>query len=222
MTAWTEGEGARVPFTFPAGGTFSHPGWPPNVRVPEREEVRQLAHRELLKADRSVVRDWVVFPTTAALEAVGNAGRNERTALADPEERLALVLQATVDAHQSDPSQPLYLNENDHADLVMDSRWRLHPEAVKFHDLSQLEDLGLISTRASGEGAIQFWPTSWGRRTVNDPAGVLEETAAKAQDPEVASRFRGWAERLRVGDIAVGASGGGVVQVIRALLEAAT
>jgi len=123
--AWTTVKGSREPFTLPAGGVFAHPSWPAGVRAPDRDEVRRLHHRGYLEADRAAAPDWVVFPTAAALDFAGHLHAAEEAALADPEERLATILRAVVGAHQSDPSEPLYLNEMRQADLVMDDRWTL-------------------------------------------------------------------------------------------------
>jgi hypothetical protein len=219
-TAWLA---TNEPFVFPSGGTLAHPAWPNDVPIPSREEVRPLILRGSLISDPAVAPNWQVVPSRAALEAAGDAAPTDQAAaLSDPAERLATILEAAAAAHQADPSEPLHLNELEHADLVMDSRWKLPPDAVRPHDLRQLESLGLIGTTPGGEDTTTFWATPSGMAAVNDPASFIEERAELLPDDQEAGRLRTLADRFRAGDIAVGASGSLLGQGLRAALELMT
>lgn len=138
-------------------------------------------------------------------------------ALADPDARLGLILEATVAAFEADPSEPLEFHPMEHADLVHHQHWLLEPTVVGAHDLQQLEELGLISAAAAGD-SLSFWPTVRGRAAVTDAASYLERLAREADDEGEKSRLRRWATRLRAGDVAVGVVGGTSAALIRALI----
>jgi hypothetical protein len=213
VDAWEQS--SHTPFDLADDRAFEHPSWPPGVAVPTRHEVRELYHRGLLQADESVAPTWRVFPSAQGRERVGVAADE---ALADPDRRLGLILEAIVRAFETDPSEPLQFHSMQQADLVRHPHWPLQPEVVRAHDLQQLEDLGLVAT-APGHRSSTFWPTVHGRAAVKDAAGYLERLARETDDDREKSRLRQWAERLRAGDVAVGTVAGSASgALIRALM----
>jgi hypothetical protein len=72
-------------------------------------------------------------------------------------------------------------------DLVKHPHWRLQPDAVRMHDLQQLEELELVSSSRQDRGKA-FCPTSDGRAAVHDPAGLLERRSQTAASEHEASR----------------------------------
>jgi hypothetical protein len=212
VAAWEAS--SHTPFDF-GHGPFEHPSWPAGVAVPGREEVRALVHRGLLETDDTVAPMWRVFPSAGAREIAGVAAEE---ALADPDRRLGLILEATVTAFEADPSEPLQFHPMHQADLVRHRHWPLQPEVVRAHDIQQLEDLGLIAT-ATGRQSMTFWPTIHGRAAVKDAPGYLERLARETDNEGEKSRLRRWAERLRVGDVAIGTVAGSTSgALIRALM----
>lgn len=210
MAAWESS--SHTPFDL-ANGPFEHPSWPPDVAVPDREEVRALLHRGLLERDDSAT--WRVFPSAGGRELAGVATEE---ALADPDRRLGLILEATTAAFEADPSEPLQFHPMQQADLVRHRHWPLQPEVVRAHDLQQLEDLGLVAS-AHGRRSMTFWPTVDGRAAVKDAPGYLERLAQETDDEGEKSRLRRWAERVRAGDVAVGTVAGSASgALIRALM----
>jgi hypothetical protein len=197
---------------------FEHPDWPGSVPPPTREEVRALVHAGGLEADGSVAPMWRVFPSAQGRRDFGGAGeRDLSAALADPDRRLGVILEATVAAFEADPSEPLHFAPMEQIDLVQHAHWPLSPDVVKAHDLQQLIELGLVSSTPRGRDSA-FWPTSDGRAAVHDPAAFLERRADAIADDSEASRLRRWAVRLRASDVAVGAAGGLTGGLIRALI----
>lgn len=212
MAAWEAS--SHTPFDF-GHSRFEHLSWPAGVVAPDREEVRALVHGGLLEADDSVRPMWRVFPSARGRELAGVVAEE---ALADPDRRLGLILEATVTAFEADPSEPLQFHPMQQADLVRHRHWPLQPEVVRAHDLQQLEDLGLIAT-APGRRSTTFWPTIDGRGAVKDAPAYLERLAQETDDEGEKSRLRSWAERLRAGDVAVGTVAGSASgALIRALM----
>lgn len=115
---------SHTPFDL-GHGEFEHANWPAGVAPPGRPEVRALVHRGLLEVDDSVTPIWRVFPSALGHEM---AGIEEESALADPDRRLGLILEATVTAFEMDPSQPLQLDAMQQADLVRHTHWPLEPK----------------------------------------------------------------------------------------------
>lgn len=198
---------SHTPFDL-GNGPLDHPEWPSEVAAPTRDEVRQLAHLGLLDVDHSVAPLWRVFPSRDARRAFGGAAEElAQSALADPDRRLGMILEATVAAFEADPSEPLHFASMQQVDIVQHAHWPLQPDVVRSHDLQQLEDLGLVSTSPRGRDAA-FWPTPNGRAAVHDPAGYLERLAQEAADERERSRLQTWADRLRAGDVTVGTVAG--------------
>lgn len=135
-------------------------------------------------------------------------------ALSDPDQRLAVILEAVVGAFDSDPSEPLLLFRTASVDIVRHPGWAIPHDVVRHHDLSQLQELGLVGW----ESKTEFYPTPAGRKAVRNPAALLSERAEQTEDEAERSRLRGWTERIRAGDVAVSATGGLTVAAIRALL----
>jgi hypothetical protein len=197
---------------------FEHPNWPPGVAAPNREEVRSLTHLSLLEVDRSVTPMWRVFPSAEGRRMFGGAADvSAASALADPDRRLGMILDGTVTAFETNPSEPLHFAPMQQIDLVQHTHWPLQPDVVRAHDLQQLQDLGLIATSSRGRDTA-FWPTIDGRAAVKDAAGYLDRLAQQTSDEREKSRLRRWAERLRAGDVAVATVAGSTSAVIRALM----
>lgn len=207
----------HVPFDFAPGQRgFSHRCWPADVQVPTDGEVRPLVHLGMLEVDHAVAPVWRVHPSSAARKEFGSdAERQREAALSNPDERLAVILQGTVEAFEADPAEPLLLWPVGEG-LVRHSGWPLPADVVRMHDVQQLQDLGLVAAAAREKG-IAFWPTPDGRTAIHNGAELLERRSATAGEAE-ASRLRRWAERLRAGDVAVGLVTGTAPTVIRALL----
>lgn len=215
MSAWEAS--SHTPFDFD-DGPLDHPHWPASVSAPGREEVRALVHKGALEADRTVAPKWRVFPSAEGRRLIGSAQENAiASALADPDRRLGVVLEATVNAFERDPSEPLHFAPMQQVDLVQHAHWPLSPDVVRAHDLQQLGDLGLIGTAPRGRDCA-FWPTPDGRAAVRDPARFLDRRAVEATDERERSRLRQWAERIRAGDVAVGVAGSVTGGLIRALI----
>jgi hypothetical protein len=210
VAAWqaTGPEGRRQPFVL-ANGPIEHPNWPAAVRVPSREEVRSLVRLGWLDTDSRAAPDWAVFPSPLARAQFGGSDGGVAEALSDADRRLGVILDATVAAHEADPSEPSHLASMDHGTYVDGVHWPIERDVVRHHDLAQLEDLDLVATRPVGDGQdLDFWPTANGRKAVKNPAAVLEEKALEAVSAEESSRLRRWADRFRAGDFAVSAAAG--------------
>lgn len=197
---------AHQPFDY-GSLPLEHPNWSAGVQVPSREEVRPLVHLDLLKVDRRADPIWRVFPSVAARERFGDGGSADTDALTDPDRRLGLILEAANTAFSADPSEPIYLNSMQQLDYVSHEHWPLQPDVVREHDLDQLERIGMIATRREG-AAIAFWPTPDAREALRDVPAYLERRAEAASSEVEKSRLRGWVDRLRAGDVAVGATTG--------------
>ena len=135
-------------------------------------------------------------------------------ALKDPDERLGVILDAIVEAFEGDPAEPLLILGTGSGSVVRHPCWGIEPDVVRKHDLSQLDLLGFIAW----ESDTAFFPTPNGRMASASPALFLTKTAEGVADEEESSRLRSTAEKLRAGDIAVGAAGSFTGSVIRALL----
>lgn len=207
---------SHTPFDLDSG-QFDHPSWPTTIRVPTRAEVRALVHLDLLDTDRDVLPTWRVFPSPKGRHLGGVAAEE---ALADPDGRLGLILEATAKAFEADPSQPLRFERfYQQAHFVRHPHWPLQPDVVRAHDLQQLEDLRLIATAiAAADSSMTFWPTIRGRAAVKNAVGYLERLAQETEDDGEKSRLRRWAARLRGGDIAVGTITSTSGALIRALI----
>jgi hypothetical protein len=198
-------------------GPLQLPAWPAEVVVPQRDEIRPLIHLGLLTSDPDRPGGtWRVFPSQAGRDLVGGSAQ-EHEALADPDRRLAVILEATVAAFEADPSQPLLFLTAMQTELVRHPDWPIEPDVVRAHDLQQLAELGLIAT-SPGPKSMTFWPTLAGRAAVHDAAGFLYKRSLDVEDEEEKSRLRRVAERVRAGDIAVGTVTGATSAVIRALM----
>ena len=209
VSAWemaTQGP-AHTPFDFDASDRFAHPNWPPAVRAPSREEVRALVHLGLLEVDHRAAPVWRVFPSADARAMFAQSASSEAEALADPERRLELILEATVSAFNADPSEPLRFTPMDQIDIVTHPHWPLEPDSVHEHDLRQLEDLGLIATSPRGDD-LAFWPTSMARASLPDVASFIGRLADEAPNESEQSRLRRWVVRIHAGDFAVGTAAG--------------
>lgn len=219
VSAWEASSPAPAHQPFDLGSMpLEHANWPDGVPVPSREEVRPLVHLGLLDTDRRAAPIWRVFPSELGRSTFGDSGEDEVVALSDPDRRLGLILDATVAAFEADPAQPIQFAAMDQIDYVSHAHWPLQPDAVKSHDLDQLEQLGLISTRARGQDT-DFWPTPTARAATKDAAGYLERLADAAPEEAERSRLARWAERLRAGDFAVSAVAGTASgALIRALM----
>ena len=209
VSAWeTTSQGpTHTPFDFDASDRFAHPNWPPAVRAPSRDEVRALVHLGLLEVDRRAAPDWRVFPSANARAMFDQSASSEAEALADPERRLELILEATVSAFNADPSEPLHFTPMDQIDIVGHPHWPLQPDSVHEHDLRQLQDLGLISMSPRGDD-LAFWPTSTARAALPDVASFIDRLADDAPNDSEESRLRRWVARIRAGDFAVGTAAG--------------
>ncbi|MBS1862860.1 MAG: hypothetical protein JSS68_14245 [Actinobacteria bacterium] len=203
-------------FEIPVGAErIPSPPWPGSIQSPYRDEIRSLVNQDLLEIDRSVAPTWRFWPSAKAREHFPDAGeRALKEALSDPDERLAVILKAIVDAFEADPSEPLLLLRTSSVDLVRHSSWAIPPDVVRHHDLSQLQELGLVGW----ESDTAFYPTPAGRTAVKNPAALLSERAEQTQDEAERSRLRIWVEKIRAGEIAVSATSGVAVAAIRALL----
>lgn len=209
---------SHTPFDLDSGAPFSHPAWPAGVATPTRDEVRALHHLDLLEVDSSVSRIWRVFPSPEARIRYGGPDQaHVAAALRDPDRRLAVILEATVQAFEADPREPLHFSPMDQISLVKHPHWPLAPDVVRSHDLAQLEDLGLVATEPRAKDTA-FWPTPAGRAAAHDPASYLDCRAAEATNEEERSRLRRWAAKTRAGDVAVGTLTGASSVVIRALI----
>lgn len=172
-------------------------------------------NRDLLEIDKSVAPTWRFWPSAKAREHFPDAVEGAlKVALSDPDERLAVILKAIVDAFEADPSEPLLLLRTSSVDLVRHSGWAIPPDVVRHHDLSQLQELGLVGW----ESETEFYPTPAGRTAVKNPAALLSERAEQIQDEAERSRLRAWVEKIRAGEITVSATSGVAVAAIRALL----
>lgn len=215
FSAWEKS--SHTPFDL-GDGPFEHPNWPPSVAVPDRDDVRGLVHKGLLEVDANAAPTWRVFPSADGRHQFGGAAEKSIvSALADPDRRLGVILEATVTAFESDPSEPLHFIPMQQVEMVQHAHWALPPDVVREHDLQQLRDLHLIAMvpRGNGKG---FWPTTDGRAAVKDASGYLDRLAEGVTDEREKSRLRRWAERLRAGDVAVGTAGGVTGALIRALI----
>lgn len=203
-------------FEIPVGADrIPSPPWPDSIRSPHKDEIRSLNNRDLLEIDRSVAPTWRFWPSAKARERFPDAVEEAlNEALSNPDQRLAVILKAIVDAFNSDPSEPLLLLRTDHVDIVRHPGWAIPPEVVRHHDLSQLVELGLVGW----ESDTEFYPTPSGRMAVDNPAALLSQRAEQTEDEVERSRLRSWAERIRAGDVAVSATSGLAIAAIRALL----
>jgi hypothetical protein len=203
-------------FEIPVGADhIPSPPWPDSIQSPHSNEIRSLVNRDLLDIDKSVAPAWRFWPSAQARERFADAVAKALTeALSDPDQRLAVILKATVEAFNSDPSEPLLLLRTDSVDIVRHPGWAIPPDVVRHHDLSQLQELGLVGW----ESETEFYPTPSGRMAVNNPAALLSERAEQTEDEEERSRLRSWTEKIRAGDIAVSATSGLTLAAIRALL----
>jgi hypothetical protein len=203
-------------FEIPVGADrIPSPPWHDSIQSPHREEVRSLVNQGLLEIDRSVAPTWRFWPSAKVREHFPDAVEQAlNEALSDPDQRLAVILKAIVDAFNSDPSESLLLLRTDHVDIVRHPGWAIPPEVVRHHDLSQLVELGLVGW----ESDTEFYPTPSGRMAVDNPAALLSERAEQIHDEVERSRLRAWVEKIRAGEIAVSATSGVAVAAIRALL----
>lgn len=92
--------------------------------------------------------------------------------------------------------------------------WPIEPDAVRTHDLRQLENLGLIGW----DGTTAFFPTPRGRMASENAAAFLAQRADEVEDEEDRSRLQRMAAKFRAGDVAVSALGGLTGAAIRAVL----
>jgi hypothetical protein len=209
VSAWemTSQVPAHTPFDFDVSDRFAHLNWPPAVRTPSREEVRALVHLGLLEVDHRAAPVWCVFPSADARAMFNQSASSEAEALADPERRLELILEATVRAFNADPSEPLHFTPMDQIDIVAHPHWPLQPDSVHEHDLRQLENLELISTSPRGDD-LAFWPTSTDRAALPDVASFIDRLADEAPNESEQSRLRRWVVRIHAGDFAVGTAAG--------------
>jgi hypothetical protein len=172
----------------------------------------------MLDVDRAAAPTWRVYPSSAARSQFGgDTERQMARALGDPDQRLGLILEATIEAFEADPAEPLRVWPMASVDLVRHPHWPLQPDVVRMHDLQQLEELGLVSSSLQDRGKA-FWPTTDGRAAVHDPAGLLERRSKSAASEHEAGRMRRWAEKLRAGDLTVGVVAGTATAVVRALI----
>jgi hypothetical protein len=108
VDAWERSN--HVPFEFAPAQSFSHPCWPVDVRVPDREELRRLHHLGMLDVDDAAAPTWRVYPSPAArTEFGGDAEQQLAGALHDPDQRLGVILQAAVEAFEANPAEPLQM-----------------------------------------------------------------------------------------------------------------
>jgi hypothetical protein len=185
------------------------------VRKPTRDEVRALVLRDYLEVDKTAAPAWRFWPAEAARnEFAGEATRRRAEALANADGRLGVILDAIVEAFESDPATPLLMLRTDQVDVVRHPHWRIEPDVVRMHDLRHLEDLQLIGW----DGTTAFFPTPPGRMASRNPAAFLAQRADEVEDEEKRSRLRRMAQKLRAGDIAVSTAGGLTGAAIRAVL----
>jgi hypothetical protein len=216
VDAWERSN--HVTFDFAPGQGFSHPHWPPDVAAPSRDEVRRLHQLDMLDVDRAAAPTWRVYPSAAARSRFdAECEQQMRAALADPDQRLGLILEASVQAFEADPAEPLRIWSMAGADLVRHRHWPLQPDVVRMHDLQQLEELRLISSSPEDRGRA-FWPTTDGRAAVHDPVGLLERRSQSATSEHEASRLRRLAEKLRASDLTVSVIAGTATAAVRALI----
>lgn len=207
---------ADQPFEIGAGeDALDDPRWPAAVPPPTREEVRALVSRDYLQVDRSAAPAWHFWPATAARDEFGSDITRERAqALRDPDARLGVILDAIVEAFETDPATPLLFLRMQQVDIVRHPGWPIEPDAVRMHDLRQLEDLGLIGW----DGTTEFYPTPRGRMASKNAAAFLAQRADEIEDEEERSRLQRMAAKFRAGDVAVSALGGVTGAAIRAVL----
>lgn len=208
------------PFFDFGHGPFQHPGWPPEVKPPTREEVRALLAAGMLDNVRRVQQGaWRVLPSAEARRLFGGADAEATdAALRDPHRRLGLILEATVAAFEAAPDEPLHFAPSDQVDIVQHPHWRQLPSnVVHEHDLRQLEDLGLVATTSRGQD-LAFWPTPAGRAAIHDPPAYLDRIAEQTRNEREQSRLREWARRLRASDVTVGTVANVSGGLIRALV----
>lgn len=168
-----------------------------------------------MEIDKSVLPTWRFWPSAKARERFPDAVEEALSeALSDPDQRLAVILKAVVDAFNSDPSEPLLLLRTSHVDIVRHPGWAIPHEVVRHHDLSQLVELGLVGC----ESDTEFYPTPSGRMAVNNPAALLSQRAEQTEGEAERSRLRSWVEKIGAGDVAVSATSGLTIAAIRALL----
>lgn len=172
VTAWeasTPGP-AHESFVLDSVRPFAHPNWPGGVPAPRREEVRRLGQLGWLARDERAPRGtWCHYPTVAARQAFGGSDPHAE-ALADPDRRLGVILEAIVTTFRADASVPLHFAGMDQADYVEHPHWPLQPDAVHAHDITQLEHLGLVDTQPRGAD-FAFWPTQLANTALSDPVG---------------------------------------------------
>lgn len=177
-----------------------------------------MHHLGMLDVDRTAAPTWRVYPSPdARTKFGGDAEQLVAAALRDPDQRLGVILQATVEAFEADPAEPLQIWPMASVDLVRHPRWPLQPDVVRMHDIQQLEELGLLGSSTEERGRA-FWPTTDGRASVHNAPGLLERRSETAASEGEAARLRHWAEKLRAGDLAVGVVAGSATAVIRALI----
>jgi hypothetical protein len=211
----SEGSQDRGFELLPGADGLGSPPWPEGKIGPTRDEIRSLVNREFLEADKSAAPAWRFWPSAQARERFADAAEQALgQALTDPDQRLAVILRAVVDAFEQDPATPLLLLRTDSDDIVRHPAWGIPPDVVRLHDLRQLEELGLVGW----EDNTRFYPTPSGRMAVRNPAALLSQRADQTQDEEERSRLQHWVEKIRAGDVAVGAASGLTGAVVRALL----
>jgi len=216
VAAWERSD--HVPFELAPARSFSHSCWPSDLPAPDRDEVRRLHHLGMLDADRDAAPTWRVHPSAAARLQFGDEHEHQvAAALSDADQRLGMILKATVEAFEANPAEPLHLWPMAAADLVRHSGWPLQPDVVRMHDLQQLAELGLVSLSPQDRGSA-FWPTLDGRAAVHNPAELLERRSENTTSEHEAARLRHWAEKLRAGDLTVGVIAGTATAAIRALI----
>ena len=199
----------------PGADSLGSPPWPEDKRGPTRDEIRKLVNRDFLEIDKDAQPIWRFWPSAQARERFADvAEQTLAEALTDPDQRLAVILRAVVDAFEQDPATPLLLLRTNSVDIVRHPKWGIPPEVVRLHDLRQLEELGLVGW----EDETRFYPTPWGRMAVSNPVALLSQRADQAEDEEERSRLRRWVEKIRAEDVAVGTASGLTGAVIRALL----
>jgi hypothetical protein len=199
----------------PGADRLDLPAWPKDGLGPSREEVRSLVGRGFLDVDKNAAPAWRFWPSEEARALFGSDSEQALArALKDPDQRLGIILEAIVDAFEADPSVPLLMLRTNGPDIIRHPNWGIPADVARLHDLRQLEELGLIGW----EGDTEFYPTPSGRTAVRNPATFLSQRAEQTEDEEERSRLRGWVEKFRAGDVAVGAAGGLTGAAIRATL----
>ena len=182
-------------FEIPVGtDRIASPPWPGSVQSPHREEIRSLVNQDLLEIDKSVAPTWRFWPSARARERFPDAVEMAlKEALSDPDERLAVILKAIVDAFETDPSEPLLLLRTSSVDLVRHSGWAIPPDVVRHQDLSQLHELGLVGWESETEflpdagrtdgGEESGCPTQRTGRTDPGRGRALTTTCLGGEDP---------------------------------------